>query len=51
MSTKVDDKNYLEKPDKKKEKAVKEQLIYGEGETLQEKLDKEIKYQDTMLNE
>ena len=43
------DKPYMDKPKKKEQ--VKEQLIYGNGETLAEKKKKKKKYKDGMLNE
>ena len=43
------DKPYMDKPKKKEQ--VKDQLIYGDGETLGEKKKKKKKYKDEMLNE
>jgi len=42
-------KPYMDKPQKKKQ--VKDQLIYGDGETLKEKKKKKKKYKNEMLNE
>ena len=45
----VEDKPYLEKPVQKE--TTKEQMIYGSGETLQEKENKRKKQQERTLNE
>lgn len=50
MSTKYNDKPYMDKPNKKKEQ-VKDQLIYGDGETIKEKDKKKKDYKDNQLNE
>lgn len=46
----TEDKPYLEKPVQERE-LQKEQMIYGGGETLQEKEKKRQKQQEQMLNE
>lgn len=50
QSTKVKDDNYLEKP-KDDKKKVKEQMLYGNEESLTEKDRKQEEYQEKMLNE
>lgn len=50
QATKVSKDNYLEKQEDKKEK-VREQMLYGDGESLVEKDKKKEEYQDNELNE
>ena len=45
----IKDKEYLEK--KKKEKTQKEQMLYGNGDTLSEKEKKKKDYENKKLNE
>jgi len=46
---KTEDKPYMDKP--KKEEQIKDQLIYGDGETILEKDKKKKDYKENMLNE
>jgi len=50
MTTKTEDKPYMDKP-KSDKKQVKDQLIYGDGDTIAEKEKKKKEYKDNMLNE
>jgi hypothetical protein len=50
QATKISKGDYLEKPNGKKEK-VREQMLYGDGESLLEKEKKKEEYQDKELNE
>lgn len=50
MSKKMSSDNYLEKPTKK-DKKIKEQMLYGEGDSLIEKDKKKDEYQENQLNE
>jgi hypothetical protein len=43
------DKPYIDKPQKKKQ--IKDQLIYGNGETIKEKRKKKKRYKKEKLNE
>jgi len=47
---KQEDKPYMDKPTTDK-KQIKDQLLYGDGSSLNEKEKKKKKYQDEMLNE
>lgn len=49
-SKKLTSDNYLEKPTESDEK-VKEQMLYGEGDSLVEKDKKKNEYQENQLNE
>lgn len=49
MSEKFDKDKYLEKPEQKE--TTKEQMIYGDGESLSEKEKRKKKYQENTLNE
>ncbi len=49
LMTKKNDKPYMDKPQKKEQ--IKDQLIYGDGETVEEKEKKEKEYKEKMLNE
>jgi len=51
QSKKLDDKNYLEATDAEKDEEMREQLLYGNGESLVEKDKKKAEYKDKMLNE
>jgi len=42
-------KPYMDAPKKKKQ--VKDQLLYGDGDTLEEKKKKKKKYEENKLNE
>jgi len=43
------DKPYMDKPEKKEQ--VKDQLLYGDGDTLAEKKKKKKEYEEKKLNE
>jgi hypothetical protein len=50
MTIQTEKKPYMDKPSDKKDQ-VKDQMIYGDGDTLAEKDKKKKKYKDQMLNE
>lgn len=50
LMKKTEDKPYMDKP-KADDKQVKDQLLYGNGETVEEKKKKQDDYKEKMLNE
>jgi len=51
MTTVTNNSLYLEKPVPETKEKIKEQLLFGSGEKLTEKLDKDKTYKEKMLNE
>ena len=51
MTVKLDKDLYLEKPTKVEKEKVKEQLLYGAGDSLAEVKKKKQEYEDKQLNE